>query len=488
MSEVQFNNIPVNFLVPGVYAEFNAARANSSALTIPPSVLHVGQKLAAGSAAAGVPVRVTSADQVGALAGRGSMLHQMARKHFAASLPLPLTILPLSDKAGATKAAQTVTITGAATQAGTLALHVGDTRYAVPVAAGATATAAATAVVAAITADADRYADAGNAAGVITLTARHGGIEAGKVDALLNRYADDATPTGLTVVIGARAEGTVNPDLPPAIAALGTTWHTAIVAPYTDSTSLGLVKAELLDRFGPIRQIDAYAYVGWSDSVANLVAAAAANNAPWQSLVDTADLLTPGYVVAAAVAAQDAAEPDPGRPRQTLALPGVLARPVSSRRTVSEQQQLIAGGVSTLQVDDDGTVRIQRLTTTYRTNSFGVTDNSYFDTESMHLLATLRYSARVRFASKYPRHKLGRDGSVGPNVMTPAVARAEWIALYVDVWLAQGWVEGGTALEQFKADLRVEIDAGDPNRLNSLVPPDLINQLRVQAAQFAFLR
>lgn len=488
MSEVAFNNIPVNFLVPGVYAEFNNARANSSVVTIPPSVLHIGQKLAAGSAAAGVPLRVFSADQVGALAGRGSMLHQMAKKHFASGALLPLSIVPLSDKAGATKATQTITLTGTTTQSGVLALHVGDARYAVSLALGTTAVQAAAAVVAAITADTDRYVDAANAAGVITLTARHGGLEAGKVDVLLNRFVDDVQPAGLGVVIGVRAEGTSNPDLPAAITAMGSTWYTAIVAPYTDSTSLGLIKAELLDRFGPIRQIDGYAYAGSSDTVVNLVALAPTNNAPWQSLIDAGDLLTPGYVVAAAVAAQDVNEPDPGRPRQTLALPSVVARPVGARRLVNEQQQLIAAGISTLSIDDDGTVRIQRLTTTYRLNSYGVTDNSYFDTESMHLLANLRFSARVRFASKYPRHKLGRDGSVGANVMTPAIARAEWIAIYVDTWLTQGWVEGGTALTQFKADLRVEIDAADPNRLNSLVPPDLINQLRVQAAQIAFLR
>ncbi len=132
-------------------------------------------------------------------------------------------------------------------------------------------------------------------------------------------------------------------------------------------------------------------------------------------------------------------------------------------------------------------MRIERLTTTYRENVYGVSDDAYFDTESLHLLATLRYTLRARFGSKYPRHKLGKDGSIGPNVMTPSIARAECIALYLD-WMQEGWVEGGAALEQFKSDLVVEIDSQDPNRLNALVPPDLINQLRVFAALIQFRR
>jgi phage tail sheath gpL-like len=47
----------------------------------------------------------------------------------------------------------------------------------------------------------------------------------------------------------------------------------------------------------------------------------------------------------------------------------------------------------------------------------------------------------------------------------------------------QGIVEN---MDAFKAFLIVERDAVDPNRVNVLLPPDLVNQLRVFAALVQF--
>ena len=66
--------------------------------------------------------------------------------------------------------------------------------------------------------------------------------------------------------------------------------------------------------------------------------------------------------------------------------------------------------------------------------------------------------------------------------MTPKIIKAELIAQYrFDEFL--GRVENARA---FKENLIVERDANDPNRINVLYPPDLINQLRIFAvlAQF----
>jgi phage tail sheath gpL-like len=41
-------------------------------------------------------------------------------------------------------------------------------------------------------------------------------------------------------------------------------------------------------------------------------------------------------------------------------------------------------------------------------------------------------------------------------------------------------------IDQFKADLIVDRDASDPNRVNALLPPDIVNQMRVLAAQVQF--
>ncbi|WP_293392948.1 phage tail sheath subtilisin-like domain-containing protein [Nevskia sp.] len=487
---IQFNQIPVNFLVPGQYVEFDASQADGTTPTIPQRILLVGQMLATGIGAANVATLVSSADEVAQLAGRGSMLHHMARKLFAANSFTPVYVLAQADAGGATKAARQVTVGGSATANGELDLYVGDTRYALGVVTSATAASIATAIAAAITADPDRYVDAavdGGTPARVNLTARHGGIDAGRVEVTHSRYDGERLPLGVTLTIAALVEGTVNPSIAAGLAGLGESWYPTIAMGYTDAANLTLLETDLADRFGPLRQIEGYAHIARSADQATLQALAAARNAPHESVIDCADVLTPPWAVAASVAALDAGEPDPGRPRQTLTLPGVMARVATGRRSRAVRNQLLAAGVSTLSIDASGTVRIERLTTTYRLNAQGLPDNSYFDTESLHLLANLRYTLRTRFANKYPRHKLGKDGSEGPNVMTPSTARAECIALYLS-WLNLGWVEGGVAFEQFKQQLRAEIDSNDPNRLNLLLPPDLINQLRTVAGQIQFRR
>ena len=51
-------------------------------------------------------------------------------------------------------------------------------------------------------------------------------------------------------------------------------------------------------------------------------------------------------------------------------------------------------------------------------------------------------------------------------------------------WEEKGLVEG---IDRFKADLVVERNASDPNRLDFLLTPDLINQFIVGAAKIAFI-
>jgi phage tail sheath gpL-like len=66
--------------------------------------------------------------------------------------------------------------------------------------------------------------------------------------------------------------------------------------------------------------------------------------------------------------------------------------------------------------------------------------------------------------------------------MTPKKMKAEMVALAGD-WAELGLIESVT---QFKKDLVVDIDPNDPNRLNMILPPDLVNQLRVMASRIDF--
>jgi len=67
-------------------------------------------------------------------------------------------------------------------------------------------------------------------------------------------------------------------------------------------------------------------------------------------------------------------------------------------------------------------------------------------------------------------------------VMTPKLGKAEALGWFREMEKL-GLVEG---FDQFKADLVVERNASNPNRLDVLLPPDLINQLMITAAQIQF--
>jgi phage tail sheath gpL-like len=130
-------------------------------------------------------------------------------------------------------------------------------------------------------------------------------------------------------------------------------------------------------------------------------------------------------------------------------------------------------------------VALERLITTYQRNAVGSPDVAYLDATTRFTLMYLRYSFVVRMA-RFARYKLAHDGiqyAAGQAVMTPRMGKAEALAWFQDM-INLALVED---LTQFKRDLVVEMDATDVNRLNFLLPPDLINQLIGRAAKMSFL-
>jgi phage tail sheath gpL-like len=128
---------------------------------------------------------------------------------------------------------------------------------------------------------------------------------------------------------------------------------------------------------------------------------------------------------------------------------------------------------------------ILREQTSYQLNLWGQPDDAYELVTTLATLAKLLRNQKQAITSKFPRSKLADDGTkFGPGqaIVTPGIIKAELVNEYqIDMW--NGLVEN---LSAFKANLIVERDPNDPNRLNVLYPPDLINQLRIFAvlAQF----
>ena len=196
---------------------------------------------------------------------------------------------------------------------------------------------------------------------------------------------------------------------------------------------------------------------------------------------------TPVYEWAAAYVAkaQRALINDPARPLQTLSLSTIRLAPLHDRFNTIELNALAGYGIATQKAGSDGFPMISRESTTYQLNLYGQGDDAYELVTTLATLAKLIRNQRHAITSKYPRHKLANDGTrFGPGqaIVTPGIIKAELIAQYRQDEF-NGLVED---TRNFKRFLLVERDPNNPNRLNVLYPPDLINQLRIFAvlAQF----
>ena len=489
---VSFNSVPSNLRIPFVAVEFDQSKAAGGPALLSYKNLLIGQKLNSGSAAANSLVKVTSVDQVIAYAGRGSLLHRMALAYFANNKEQETWLGVLADNGAGVAAQGTITVAGPATAAGTIALYLGGERLTIGVNSGDLATAIATAIAAAINAAADLPITAAAVGAVVTLTFRHKGLAGNSYDMRDSFNDGEALPAGVGltyVAMGVAIAGTTNPVLTTLIANMADMWFQNIAQPYTDATSLTAIETEMATRLGPMRAQDGVAFTSAVGTFSTLTTLGLTRNSPSSSILaqPSANPLTPPWeyapaamgVIAKAVAA------DPARPLQTLAVNRVVAPAETDLFDISERNLMLFDGVSTSRRAAGGVVQLERVISTYQTSPSGAADTSYLDVTTMFTLLYLRYSFRTRIRNKYPRHKLADDTarvSSGQAIMTPKLGRAEAIGWFRDMEKL-GLVEDG---DQFKQDLVVERNVSDPNRLDFLIPPNLINGLVVVAAVVQF--
>ncbi len=487
---ISFNNIPIDIRTPGAFLEIDNSNANRGLPGMPSRILVLGQRLSTGTVAEAVPTRVLNEDEAEVYFGRGSMLHLMFRTLKKNNSWTESWAVALDDASGGVAASGTVTFGDGTTAAGTLNLYIAGQRVRVAVAADDAGSDIATKVAAAITAATDLPVTAavnGSTAEQVDITARHKGLAGNDIDLRVNHYPDEKLPAGLTVTFGAMSSGSGNPDIADAIAVLGDQWYTDWIVPWTDSSNLTALEAELADQFGPMTMRDGFAYTGARGTHSALTTLGNGRNSQHLSIMGADKAPSGPWAWAGAYGGTAAyhVKIDPARPLQTLPLPSIVPPKVEDRFTLQERNLLLHDGIATFTVDDGGIVRIERAITTYQTNAQSVADPSFLDLNTMKTLAYLRYSVRARILQKFPRHKLADDGTrfgAGQAVVTPKTIRAELIALFRQ-WEEAGLVEN---IDQFIEDLIVERDSSDVNRVNALIPPDIINQFRVFAGNVQF--
>lgn len=488
---VPFNTIPSNVRVPLFYAEVDNSQAGYFSQAV--RTLIIGQKLDAASGPVNESVLVSRTDAAKEMFGQGSMLARMHEIFREGNSFGEVWCLALADPAAGVVAAGELVITGPATKGGTLNLYIGSQRVQIGVAAADTATVIGTALADAINANLELPVTASHTTGTVDITARHKGDLGNDILLQLNYQGaagGEVTPAGVSVAITQMTGGTAAPALGAAIAAMGDEEFDFIIQPYTDTTSLDAFRSLMNDETGRWawnRQIYGHVYTAKRGIFSALQAAGVARNDQHLTLAGIESLIpNTSWEYAAAYGARNAVfiAANPSRPTQTGILSGILAAPPKNRFIQTERQTLLSSGIAT-SYTAGGVVRIERAITSYQKNTWGQPDPSYLDSETLHQLATILRRLRSVVTQKYSRHSLADDGTVfgaGAAIVTPSVVRGELISEYGKMEF-EGLTEN---MKAFAANLIVERPANDPNRLDILLPPDLVNQLRVFAvlAQF----
>lgn len=403
---VAFNYFPASTFRPsGVYNEFDNSQANTA--TQAQRALLIGQILASGTATPNAPVMAYSQSQVNGLCGTNSMLALMYAAYRLQDPYGECWIGPVSDASAGTAATGTITLTGPATSAGTLALYIMGIPVPVAVNSGDTANTMCVNVATAINAATGICATASATTSAVTLTANHKGLALNDIDLRINYIGaqnNEVTPPGVTVTFsnpitgsaaGTLSGGATNPILTTLLANLGTRTFDFIALPYADSASLTAIETFLSDqsgRWSAIEMLYGHCFIAYRGTVSARATFGNSQNSQHVSCLGFFDSPTPAWLEAAdwtgAHAIRLRVNPAVGLTGQAL---GLMAPPSASQDGPGNRNVLLYDGISTFNVSAANVCSIDRTITTYQTNSSGQTDNSYLNT---NLLFQAMYGSR----------------------------------------------------------------------------------------------
>ena len=497
---ISFNNIPSTLRTPGVFAEVDNSRALKGLFPNPHKVLILGQKISTGE----VPIETIYnivTEQIGDnYFGANSPLARMC-KTFKKNNP-NTDVYAVALSGGTAQASARIHFSMALSHAGFscssgnqyLYLLINGQKAYLNLTSGWSMVDIASGLKTYISeaktfpVTASRVA----ASGVLVLSALHSGTTGNYLDVRVNYYDGQSLPTffGDSVLVSGFAGGTGDPDLGDAWPVIENETFQYIVSPYIDSSNLTELETELADRFTAMKDKQGQGFAVVRGTLASCTTLGNSRNSPHVCLMGMYDSPTDPAEWSAAYGAQAAEKlnDDPGRPLQYLELKGVLAPPSTNRFTQTERNNLLYDGIATFIVDVNGKVLIERSITTYQTNSLGISDVSYLDVETLAILNEIRYQFKARMLTRfvYPRFKLADDTfpvQPGTNVVTPKTIKQEIISLF-SLLQEKGLIEN---LDDFIKNLIVERSEDDVNRVDVLLPPDLINQFRVLAGLVQFI-
>jgi phage tail sheath gpL-like len=499
---ISFNNIPANWRQPLYWVEVDGSMAglpvsHMRSLVVGVMMTEQVDETKNGVGIPDVPILIGRQMDADHLFGQGSELACMFKAYFNNNFANEVWALPMAEPNNGTAAKGTITITNPQSDAGTIALYIAGTNVRVNIHATATTNEVSAAIAAAINGMPSLPVTATASAAIVSLTCKWFGVNGNEItmrDSYYGKIGGEELPVGMVLTYSAftLTGGVGVPDFTNAIINMGETEFEFVALPYSDSSTLLDWEFEYGfgddGRWGWMRQLFGHIFGARRGSYSDIVTWGLTRNGRTTSVLGiepTAPSPTYEWVAAYTAKAARALINDPARPLQTLLMDKILPAPFHERWNLLELQTMSMSGVATQRTWSGNTPAIARETTTYQLNYYGIGDDAFELVTTLSTLAKIIRNQRYAITTKYPRHKLADDGTLfgpGQAIVTPKIMKAELIAQYsIDMW--NGLVEN---IQAFKDHLIVERDPNDPNRMNVLYPPDLINQLRIFAvlAQF----
>lgn len=491
--------------VPGMYAEINFAQGQASNGSGTYAIMLIGGKTSTGSATAGTviygpdaPISLSSEADAIALFGAGSELHRMYRRVLAVNVTTPIYAIVVAEGSTPTAATGTITFTTQATGAGSVRIWCGDEFVDSGFSSGDNVTTIATAAKAAVNSRTWWPVTADNSAGVLTLTAKQGGLR-GNFIRYFAQIKPSTSGTTVTPVASTLATGGLVTDS--STTALGTLLpkrYYYLVSAAEDATQLGALLSQVNTQALAITGIRQRIFAGSVDTISNALTIATGLNGARADIQWLAQGDLPPCELAANLAAVVALEEAPLVPRCNFSGYGndeptsknwkVKAPLSGAAPTRAQILSALNGGLSPIGVNPTGSTYLVALITT-RSLSGATADYRIRAHHKVTIPDRFTDDLLAKETAALSGKNLANDPvknepQPGPKVVTPRVIAA-LVRRLIDDYAENGLLQNAADI---KASLICQRETSPTDRCSTqieLQPVDILNQVANKIDQVA---
>ncbi|SCB72008.1 Mu-like prophage tail sheath protein gpL [Snodgrassella sp. R-53583] len=471
IDNIQFDTVRNDIRVPGRYIEFNTRTAVRGLPANPQKMLLIAPMLPEGKQPALTPVQLFSDADAATLFGHGSWAYHCVKQAFVNNPYLDLTIIGVNDVGQSTAATASVSVVFANSlnNSGILTITIGGIDCQITVSSNDDTLNIIDRMVDIINsantlavAEADGY--------TIKLTARNSGSIGNEIALLASFSAENVSLADVSLDIKPFQGGYGDQDIGPALEQVAGKHYHIICNAFTDSLNARKLSDHIDLVSNAIEKRGCIGVMGWRGTLSTGTAFAKDINSGRITIAWYKNAMEGNAIIAAGYAAVIAGETDPARPLNTLEIKGLRKTTDANWPLFAEFNSALYNGLTPLQIVNNR-VQIMRAVSTYVKNATGTDDPALLDITTIRTLDYVRDAVNQRIALRFPREKLSER--------TPLKVRSE----ILDVLYQCENAEILEAVLENKDKLIVQRNPNDPNRLDAVIPADVVNGLHVLAAR-----